>query len=243
MQQPPNEEQLVIDELVGFWQTSSEPRDLTAHIRGTWKPGCASVTSFFAKVRDDLRTDKHSEYAASSAFEFRQFLEAEYRRLYQPYAERQAEAQAKAEAERQAQMKAAAERQAQWKAAAERQAEAQAKAEAEREENERRARAVFDAIGKEMAKATTRAELVELGRKRAYLAPYIGIPYPYGDYENHCWNCERRVSSAIQARCPVCRWYICSSCDSCDHFCNKTYNPVQDEAVDPFLPDYPDDIS
>jgi len=200
----PLEDQLVIDELVEFWQTNDEPRNLTAHIRGTLKQGCTSLTWFFAKVRDDLRTDKHSKYTASSVFEFRQFLEVEYRRLYQPCAERQ-------------------------------QAEAQAKA-----EKERRARADFDALGKEMAKATTRAELVELGRKREKLAPYTGNKHVY---ENVCWCCHSRISSTIHARCLDCGWYICSSCGSCSHVCNKTYKSVfHDEAVDPFLPDFPDDI-
>jgi hypothetical protein len=46
------------------------------------------------------------------------------------------------------------------------------------------ARADFDALGEEMAKATTREEFVELGRKREDLAPYTGICYPY---ENVCW--------------------------------------------------------
>jgi hypothetical protein len=78
----PLEDQLVIAELVEFWQTHDEPRDLTAHIRGTLKPDYTSLTWFFGQVRDNLRKDKHSEYAASSTFEFSQFLEAECRRLY-----------------------------------------------------------------------------------------------------------------------------------------------------------------
>ena len=90
---------------------------------------------------------------------------------------------------------------------------AQAKAE-EREEYEKRARANFVALGKEMVKATTRAELIELGRKRADLAPHTGISYVY---ENHCWNCKTHISSAIHARCPKCKLYICGSCGSC--FC------------------------
>lgn len=95
----PSEDQLVINELVEFWQTHNEPHKLTAHIRGTLKQGCTSLTSFFAKVRDDLRADKHSTYAASSASEFRAFLGAEYHRLYNPCVERQkANAQAKVEA-------------------------------------------------------------------------------------------------------------------------------------------------
>lgn len=82
----------------------------------------------------------------------------------------------------------------------------------EREEHERRARADFDALGKEMAQATTRAELVTLGRKRAYLAPHTGVSYVY---ENHCWRCKEHISSAIHAQCPSCRFYICSSCGAC----------------------------
>ena len=82
------------------------------------------------------------------------------------------------------------------------------------DEELRRARVDFEALGKEMAKATTRTELVELGRKRADLAPHTGVSYVY---ENYCWNCRGRISSTIHARCPVCRFYICSSCGSC--FC------------------------
>jgi hypothetical protein len=199
MQQPPNqeypqiyvldkipfEEQRVIDELVGLWQTRYEPRDLLAHIRVTWKPGAGRVTWFFAQVRQDLLNDKHSNYDASSISQFKHFLETEYRRLDQLNTVRQAQAKTDAEA--------------------------QAKAK-EQEEHERRAKADFDALGKEMAKATTRAELVELGRKREDLAPHTGDSYVY---ENHCYNCKRHISSAIHARCSVCGWYICSSCDSC----------------------------
>ncbi len=87
-----------------------------------------------------------------------------------------------------------------------------------REENERKARADFDALGKEMVKATTRAELVELGRKRADLAAYTGVSYVY---ENHCWNCKKQISSAIDAQCSDCRFYICSSCGSC--FCGVSF--------------------
>lgn len=203
----PLEEQHVIDELVGLWQTRNEPRDLLTHIRGTLKPGSYSVTFFFAQVCDDLRTDKHSKYTASSASEFKQFLEAEYRRLDQVNTERQAQAIAekREEQERRARI---------------------------REERVRRARADFDALGEEMAKATTRAKLVELGRKRADLAPYTGDPHPY---ENHCWNCPSRISSTIHARCSVCRWYICSNCGSCSHDCNRIYNPFQDMPDDLFL--------
>jgi len=215
----PLEEQRVIDGLVGLWQTRDEPRDLLTHISGTLKPGGYSVTFFFAQVRDDLRTDKHSKYAASSTFEFRQFLEAEYRRLDQANTERQAQAQAEA----QAQAKAEAERQAQ--AIAEEREEQERRARI-REERVRRAKAAFDALGKEMEKATTtRAERVELGRKRADLAPYTGGSYVY---EKHCWNCYSYISSAIHARCPGCRWYICSNCGSCSPDCNKTYNPFLD---------------
>ncbi len=110
----------------------------------------------------------------------------------------------------------------------------------EREENARKTRADFDALGKEIAKATSRAELVELGRKREKLAPYTGSEYPY---QNICWCCHNGISSAIHARCPYYRWYICGNCGSCEPHCNKTYKSVvRDEAVDSFLPDFPDDF-
>lgn len=153
----PLEDQLVIDELVGLWQTRSEPNNLLAHIRGTLKDGCGSITFFFAQVRQNLLTDKHSDYAASSTFEFRQFLEAEYRRLYQPYAERQAKQ--RAEIERQAQIKA---------------------------ENERRARADFDALGQLLAKSTDRKESIEIARKREDLAPHTGRTFSYENHCWNC---------------------------------------------------------
>jgi len=108
--------------------------------------------------------------------------------------------------------------------------------------NQEQARADFDALGKEMAKATSRAELVKLGRKRADLAQYIGVSS--GDYESHCWrSCPSRISSAVHARCPACGWYICNNCSSCSPDCNwnGTLNPVQDKTVNPFL-DMPDDF-
>lgn len=92
-------------------------------------------------------------------------------------------------------------------------ANAQAKA---REDSERKAREDFDALSKEMTKATTRAERVELGRKRAALAPYTGVSY---DYKTHCWNCHQHISSDVHAQCPDCRYYICGSCGQC--FCRS----------------------
>lgn len=89
----------------------------------------------------------------------------------------------------------------------------------EREEHERMARTDFDALGEQIAKATTRAELVTLGRKRASLAPQTGISYTY---ENHCWSCGKHISSAIHAQCPDCKFYICGSCSAC--FCG--FNPL-----------------
>jgi hypothetical protein len=254
----PFEERRAIDELVGLWQTRSETRDLLAHIRVTWKPGAGRVTSFFAQVRQDLLTDKHSKYTASSTFEFRQFLEAEYCRLDQLNTVRQAQAIAEAK----------------------RLAEAKAKAK-EREENQRWLRAYFDGIDKEMANTNDRKERFELGLKREAIAPYTGVLY---DYDRHCKNCFVGISSAINPRCPNCKgyiclkceccfcepdkhyenvcwkchleiskeicefcsdcgWYICSNCRSCSKGCDKTYHPFHVEAVDPFLPDYPDDLS
>ncbi len=255
MQQPSNQEysqtteldkfpfeyDRVIDELVEFWQTHKEPSDLTAHIRSTLKQGCTSLTSFFAKVRDDLRTDKHSKYTASSAFEFRHILETEFLQLYRPYAERQA----KEEAERQEQAKAAEvkrlakikeeiERQAQIRAGIERQAKNKA-------ENERRVRADFDALGELMEKTIDRKELIELGRKRQDLAPYVGIKHPY---ENVCWKCRSRISSTIHIKCKVCGWYICNGCGSCKKpVCDRSYTILHEDTYEPFLPDYPDDLS
>jgi hypothetical protein len=77
-------------------------------------------------------------------------------------------------------------------------------------------------------------------KEREDLAPHIGIRHPY---ENVCWRCDSPISSTIHVRCKVCGWYICRKCGSCSPVCNKTYNPVKDEAVDLFPPDYPDDLS
>ena len=206
MDKIPFEVQRVIDELVDYWQTRREPRDLAIHIDklpSAW--GHHRVRSFFRQIYEDLRTDQRSKYPTF----FASTLETEYSQRALTHDERQA--QARAETERQIQAKAEAERQAKEKAKAEHRAQTRTK---KREESERRARADFDALGEEMAKATTRAELVELGRRRANLAPHTGFSYAY---INHCWNCQKPISSDINAQCPKCRRYICSSCDSC--FC------------------------
>lgn len=182
----PFEDQLVIDELVEYWQTGKAPVYLYGHIRDTSKPGGRQICLFFLKVYKDLYTGKRSQYAALSASEFKQFLEDEYHPLNKQREEWERLARAIRE-------------------------ENERKARAEHEENERKARADFDALGKEMAKATTRKELIELGRKRVALAPYTGTSYVY---ENHCFRCKRHISSAIHARCPSCGWYICS-CGAC----------------------------
>jgi hypothetical protein len=36
----------------------------------------------------------------------------------------------------------------------------------------------------------------------------------FEQYENHCWNCERRVSSEGSIPCPECNWWICE-CGVC----------------------------
>lgn len=208
----PSEARRVIDELVKFWQSSYEPHDLIIHIdrlTSTWGSGIG--VTFFRQVYNDLRTGKRSNYAAFSALEFKQFLETEYSHQAQVHAEHQAIAltQAKAEAERLAQAKAE-----------------------EREESERRARANFDALGKEMEKATTREELVELGRKRAALAQFTGRHFVY---KNHCWQCGGPISSEVHAWCPSCTFYICT-CGTC--LCGRILSPKE-----PFLPDFPDDAS
>jgi hypothetical protein len=208
----PLEEQRVIDGLVGLWQTHYEPRNLITHLdrlSGSWGSGIGA--SFFRQVYEDLRTNKRGKYTASSASEFKRFLEAEYRQLAKPHTERQAQAIAE------------------YREWYERRAKAH-------EEYVRMARAEFDALGKQMAKATSRAELIELGRKRADLALHTCDSY---DYENVCWCCGGRISSGIHAQCKFCKYFICGSCGSC--LCNRTYTPVQDKAVNPFL-DMPDDF-
>ena len=138
--------------------------------------------------------------------------------------------------ERQARVKAQTQKEEEWEAKKEARANEYAKSIAQARANRERARADFDALGEEMAKATTRAELVELGRRREDLATYTGNSYTY---ENVCWCCGGRISSAIHARCPVCRWFMCSKRGSCG--CG--YYGYSNVTVDPFLPDYPDDLS
>jgi hypothetical protein len=148
------------------------------------------------------------------------------------YAERQARVKAQTQRDEEAAASGKAKRLALWEAYAERLAQAKV--------NPDQARADFDVLGELMAETTDREELVTLGRKRADLAPYTGNSYVY---KNHCWYDRHPISSAIHARCPYCGWYICSTCGSCSPTCDKTYHPFHDEAVDPFPPDYSDDLS
>lgn len=214
MNEIPLEEQRVIDELVQFWQSGYEPRDLITHLdrlSSTWGSGVG--VGFFRRVYRDICTGNHSTYITSSASEFKRFLEIEYSRQAQIDTELKAQALVKAEAERKAREKAEAERRAREKAEAERQAQEEAK---EREELQRRARIDFDILGKEIAKATVRAERIELGRKRADLAKHVGLSFTY---VSHCWNCKAPISSNINAQCLDCGYYICNSCTSC--FCPR----------------------
>ena len=224
MQQPPNQEnpqtnvldnipfevQRIIDELVKLLQTHSEPSDLAMHVDTLPSTGGRHIVrNFFRQVYKDLRTDERSSYASFSASEFKILLETEYSQWVQGHPEHQAWAKE----------------------------DTQAKAK-ERDEYARKVRAEFDALGKQIAKATTRAELVKLGRRREDLAPYIGIKHPY---ESHCWNCPSRISSTIHVRCKVCRWFICYRCGSCKKpVCDSI---SYDETNDTFLPDYPEDLS
>jgi hypothetical protein len=196
----PSEERRVIDELVLFWQSRYEPRELIIHIdrlSSTWGSGIG--VDFFRQVYQDLRTNSRGKYtSSSSASEFKQFLETGYHQQAQVYSERQAIAQAQAKAE------------------AERFAQEKAREREEREARERRARADFDLLRNEMAKATTREERVELGRRRDILAREIGYR---PNYESVCWNCTRPISSAIHAQCPACTYYICGFCAQC--LCGK----------------------
>ncbi|EFH86395.1 cell envelope integrity protein TolA [Ktedonobacter racemifer] len=210
MDKIPFEEQRVIYELVEFWKTGEEPRDLIIHIdrlSGSWGSGLG--VNIFRKVYADLRANNHRKHGA----ELQQFLESEYLRLAEIHAEQQARAREKAEAAHKAQQRANAERRAQQRAEAERRAQVEAEEHAKRKQN---ARANFEALGKEMEETTDRAELVRLGIERAHWALYTGIRY---DYESHCWHCTHHISSAIQAQCPVCTYYICSNCGSC--FCDR----------------------
>lgn len=190
MDRIPSDVQQVIDELVKFQHTRREPNMLAKHLNWLPQGGNGVGAKFFREIYDILRTDA-DQLKHYSESEFKQNLKEEYHQL--------------AEAERQAE----AERRAWWREEFERLTK-------EKDDHKKKARAEFDALGKEMAKATTHAKLVELGRKRVKLAPYTGFSYVY---ENHCWQCHTHISSKIHARCPECRWYICSSCSSCSPAC------------------------
>ena len=34
-------------------------------------------------------------------------------------------------------------------------------------------------------------------------------------YNNHCWNCGKKIDSYYEQRCNICGWYICSTCGAC----------------------------
>ena len=61
----PSKDQLVIDELVEFWQTNTEPLNLVERTLSTMRHGSPILTFFLLTVRDDLRNDKRRKYAAS----------------------------------------------------------------------------------------------------------------------------------------------------------------------------------
>jgi hypothetical protein len=191
----------------------------------------------------------------------------------QTYAERQARIKAQAQKDEEAAERIKAKRLAFRESMVERIAQARA--------NQERARADFDALGEEMAKATNRKERIELGRQLKAIAPNTGVSYvpekhckncfvgiskainpqcldckgficinceccfcePDKDYDNVCWNCHLEVSKETSKFCSACGWYVCSNCGSCYRDCNGAYNPLYVQTGDPFLPDYPDDIS
>ena len=39
-----------------------------------------------------------------------------------------------------------------------------------------------------------------------------------GIYRNRCWNCQKKINSQKNKRCPTCGWYICT-CRACN--CNR----------------------
>ncbi len=101
------------------------------------------------------------------------------------------------------------------RAAMEREREEAKRAAIKREEEAKeKARADFEALGKRMSVATSHEELVALGRQRAEIAPLTGHQFTY---RNHCWKCKERISSEVNAQCPVCKFYICSDseCGEC----------------------------
>lgn len=39
-------------------------------------------------------------------------------------------------------------------------------------------------------------------------------------YRNHCWSCHHNLDSAINKKCPMCGWLICS-CGNCSFQCKR----------------------
>lgn len=73
----------------------------------------------------------------------------------------------------------------------------------------------FEALGKRMQVANSRAELVQLSRRRAKVAHFTGREFVY---HTRCWKCNARISHDIHARCRTCHRYICGSehCGACE---------------------------
>lgn len=34
-------------------------------------------------------------------------------------------------------------------------------------------------------------------------------------YNNHCWNCGKKIDSYYEKKCSGCGWFICSDCGAC----------------------------
>ena len=40
-------------------------------------------------------------------------------------------------------------------------------------------------------------------------------------YQKRCWCCKKSIHTQVEERCPVCRWFICSHCGSCEPSCSR----------------------
>lgn len=218
-------------------KTGKAPPDLIPAIeslRSQDDKGCGDKEFFmevmsYLEVMSNIESTSGSEFSSISAEEFRVLVYEHARELAQadPEVQAFAEAQKQQEAEE-------ARRLAEQLAAKQALEEVWRRREAARAEELRvirleelrifmerqreseahqraKAQAEFNDLGTEMSRIQSRDRAIAISRRRAELARMIGYNF---SYENHCWRCKEDISSAINVRCPVCRWYICT-CGAC----------------------------
>ena len=70
---------------------------------------------------------------------------------------------------------------------------------------------IFSLLGKKENKNTNRSQ-------NDFWEKYNNPTYKMNTrYNNHCWNCGKKIDSFYEKKCNVCGWYICSSCGACSN--------------------------